>query len=99
MITISTARAIAEEITTQATLERMKDFAWIRPDLTDEEKVRYGLYATMPGFLAGFNDYNDRQIQDMGDGVLAQSYDRGAECAMRRQRIQFKSAGAVRTRT
>lgn len=72
----------------RATLERMKGFAWIMP-LSDEEKVRYGLYATMPGFLAGFNDYNDRQIQDMGDGVLAQSYDRGAECAMRRLRIQI----------
>jgi hypothetical protein len=79
----------------QATLARMKDFAWITP-LGDEEKVLYGMYATMPGFLAGFNDYNDRQIQDMGDGVLAQSYDRGAECAMRRQRLQFTSAGATR---
>jgi hypothetical protein len=77
----------------QATLARMKGFAWIRSDLTDEEKIRYGIYATMPAFAQGFDDYENCAGIDMGDGVQAQAYDRGAECAMQRSRPRHLPPG------
>lgn len=60
-------------------------------ELTIEEIERYAPYHTMPGFSAGFNSYNrgDRWpgvTTHITDGIYAQAYDRGAECAMRRQR-------------
>jgi hypothetical protein len=49
-------------------------------NLTPEEIERYQPYHTMREFEQGFD-------VDLGDGVGAQAYDRGAECAMWRGRV------------
>ena len=54
-------------------------------DLTPDEIERYAPYHTMPEFAEGYADYQHCKYREF-DGVAAQAYDRGAECAMRRQR-------------
>ena len=54
--------------------------------LTPDEIERYAPYHTFPEFARGFSDYNECIRWAWYDGVQAQAYDRGAECAMRRQR-------------
>jgi hypothetical protein len=54
-------------------------------DLTPEEIERYGVHCDQPEFKLGFDDYNAGRRRDLGLGVEAQAYNRGAECAMRRK--------------
>jgi hypothetical protein len=56
--------------------------------LTPDERRRYGVYGDMREFRLGFDDYNIGRRRDMGEGAAAQSYDRGQECAMQRQKLQ-----------
>ena len=59
-------------------------------DLTKEEIERYQPYHTMPAFAFGFRDYMECKFLDYGmEDVDGQAYDRGAECAMRRQQKDF----------
>jgi hypothetical protein len=57
--------------------------------LTDEEIDRYAPYHTWSEFTEGYDDYvlGHRAREPLNhDSVASQAYDRGAECAMRRQR-------------
>jgi hypothetical protein len=54
-------------------------------ELTQEEITRYQPYHTMQEFWRGRVDYLVNVNREI-DGVAGQAYDRGAECAMRRQR-------------
>jgi hypothetical protein len=54
-------------------------------NLTSEEIERYAPYHTSKWFACGYFDYKIRpNLRDMS-GVDSQAYNRGAECAMRRQ--------------
>jgi hypothetical protein len=53
--------------------------------VTDTERERYGSYVDMPAFSLGFRDYEELDEHNCGDGVAGQAYDRGRECAMRRE--------------
>jgi hypothetical protein len=65
--------------------------------LTDQEIERYAPYHTFPEFKIAFDAYMaGRRYEGDPNSVGGQAADRGAECAMRRQRIQFKSVGATR---
>jgi hypothetical protein len=55
--------------------------------LTQSEIKRYAPYHTMPVFLQGHADYRNQALSQDKQGVEAQAYDRGAECAMRRGRL------------
>jgi hypothetical protein len=56
-------------------------------NLTPEEIERYAPYHTMCEFETGFTDYElGQNFSDSFHDVAGQAYDRGAECAMRRQR-------------
>jgi hypothetical protein len=56
----------------------------------EELKAQYAPYHTMPQFARGFADYQagHPDYQYAGD-VDQQAYDRGAECAMRWERMRF----------
>jgi hypothetical protein len=56
-------------------------------NLTQEEIERYSPYHTMAAFKHGFEDYTAGR-PSQADRLLTdgRAYDRGAECAMRRQR-------------
>jgi hypothetical protein len=55
--------------------------------LTPEELERYAPYHTYPAFRRGYDDYMEsRHDWSVINTVEGQAYDRGAECAMRRQR-------------
>lgn len=58
--------------------------------LTSEEIERYAPYHMIVQpyhwFKMGFDDYQNCQTRHDLEGVPAQAYDRGAECAMRRAR-------------
>jgi hypothetical protein len=59
------------------------------PELTADEIERYAPYHTIPQFAIGYRDYERGvNFSDDYDGATGQAYDRGAECAMRRQRGQ-----------
>jgi hypothetical protein len=60
--------------------------------LTPEEIERYGGFGDQPEFKLGFDDYNAGRRRDMGLGVEAQAYNRGAECAMRRKMAALREA-------
>jgi hypothetical protein len=55
--------------------------------LTPEEIERYAPYHTYPAFRRGYDDYMEsRHDWSVINTVDGRAYDRGAECAMRRQR-------------
>jgi hypothetical protein len=54
-------------------------------DLTQEEIERYTPYDTMAKFAEGFADYVAGRKLKKWPGVFGRAYDRGAECAMRRE--------------
>ncbi len=66
-------------------------------DLTKEEIERYAPYHTMPEFKHGYDDYNECAPFADYENVAGQAYDRGAECAMRRGRVN--AAGLVLCQT
>jgi hypothetical protein len=49
----------------------------------NEIAADYAPYNNFPEFNKGVQDYMDRIARNMGDGVAAQAYDRGAEAAMK----------------
>jgi hypothetical protein len=54
-------------------------------DLTQEEIERYTPYDTMAKFAEGFADYTAGRKLKKWPGVFGRAYNRGADCAMRRQ--------------
>jgi hypothetical protein len=55
--------------------------------VTPEEIERYAPYHTYPAFRRGYDDYiESRHDWSVINTVEGQAYDRGAECAIRRQR-------------
>lgn len=61
--------------------------------LTQDEIERYAPYHTVLPFQHGYEDYmaGNRSREPGSDSVGGQAYDRGAECAMRRQMAQYKT--------
>jgi hypothetical protein len=59
-------------------------------DLTPEEIERYAPYHTMPEFEEAYAAYSQGGNWNSPnyEGVAAQAYDRGAECAMRRAELR-----------
>jgi hypothetical protein len=59
-------------------------------EMSQAEIERYAPYHTFPEFAEGYADYK-AGLRDIGyDGVGGQAYDRGAECAMRRQMAELR---------
>lgn len=60
--------------------------------LTQDEIRRYAPYYTMLSFAEGFADYiAGRKLQEH-PGAFGRAYDRGAECAMRRQSTKNRTS-------
>jgi hypothetical protein len=58
----------------------------LESNMTNTLKIaaEYAPYNLYPAFQKGFDAYNaGRIVNPYGDGVNAQAWDRGAECAMR----------------